>query len=266
MKELSIEEKAKHYDEAIERAKKWYNAPNVDKIPTFGNRVIDEIFPELKESEDKRTRESLLEYLHTLPNHYTHSGVCVLEWIAWLEKQGKPIDKIVKRAMTEKQRVLLTETNGDANIDWDTRSLKDAITLLKHGLNYLQEIEVKKQIMPSSRFGGCSEYISTRFDKEKQGKQGEQKSAWTEEDKNMLKWVIGYLENKMLNAPISEERTACKNAIAWLKDLKDRVQPQLQWKPSDEHMIELRQVISGHSYNIERLRELEEQLKKLREE
>lgn len=96
------------------------------------------------------------------------------KYISWLKKQGKPIDKIVKRAMTEKQRVLLTETNGDANIDWDTRSLKDAITLLKHGLNYLQEIEVKKQTMPSSRFGGCSEYIPTRFDREKQGKQGEQ--------------------------------------------------------------------------------------------
>ena len=35
MKKLSIEEKAKRYDEAIEKAEKWYNAPNVDKIPTL---------------------------------------------------------------------------------------------------------------------------------------------------------------------------------------------------------------------------------------
>ena len=63
-----------------------------------------------------------------------------------------------------------------------------------------------------------------------------QKPSWSEEDKNMLEWVIGYLENKMLNAPMGEERTACKNAIAWLKDLKDRVQPPSQWKPSDEQM------------------------------
>ena len=55
-----------------------------------------EIFPELKESDDERIRESLLEYLHTLPNHYSHSGVCAPEWIAWLEKQGeqKPADKV----------------------------------------------------------------------------------------------------------------------------------------------------------------------------
>ena len=50
--------------------------------------MIEHIFPELKVSEDEKIRESLLKYLHTLPNHYTHSGVCALEWIAWLEKQG----------------------------------------------------------------------------------------------------------------------------------------------------------------------------------
>ena len=64
-------------------------------------------------------------------------------------------------------------------------------------------------------------------------KQGEQK-AWTEEDKNMLKWITGYLENKMLNTPISEERTACKNAIVWLKNWKieqkpvDKVEPKFK--------------------------------------
>lgn len=42
MKNLSIEEKAKRYDEAIEKAEKWHNAPNVDKIPTFGNRIIED--------------------------------------------------------------------------------------------------------------------------------------------------------------------------------------------------------------------------------
>ena len=67
-------------------------------------------------------------------------------------------------------------------------------------------------------------------------RQAQKPAAWSEEDKNMLEWVIGYLENKMLNAPMGEERTACKNAIAWLKDLKDRVQPPSQWKPSDEQM------------------------------
>jgi predicted RNA binding protein with dsRBD fold (UPF0201 family) len=38
----------------------------------------------------------------------------------------------------------------------------------------------------------------------------------------------------MLNAPMGEERTACKNAIAWLKDLKDRVQPRQEWSEEDD--------------------------------
>ena len=48
------------YKDALERAKKWYNAPNADKIPTYSNRVIEEIFPELKESEDERIRKALI--------------------------------------------------------------------------------------------------------------------------------------------------------------------------------------------------------------
>jgi len=61
--------------------------------------------------------------------------------IAWLEKQGEHNAQIVKRATTEKQRVLLTETNGDANIDWDTRSLQDVKFMLKYGLDYIKKLE-----------------------------------------------------------------------------------------------------------------------------
>ena len=73
MKNLSLEEKAKRYDEAIEKAEKWHNAPNVDKIPTFGNRIIEDIFPELYEWDankkelveqmtDKKHKQYMLEH------------------------------------------------------------------------------------------------------------------------------------------------------------------------------------------------------------
>lgn len=42
MKELTIEQKAKRYDEAIERAKSELNSPD--------KRLIEYIFPELKEN------------------------------------------------------------------------------------------------------------------------------------------------------------------------------------------------------------------------
>jgi hypothetical protein len=94
MKEFTIEQKAKLYDEAIERAKKWYNAPNVNKIPTFGNRVIEEIFPELAESEDERIRKALMQNLKerfgTKGN--MGEGLDMPDVLAWLERQGDTFD------------------------------------------------------------------------------------------------------------------------------------------------------------------------------
>ena len=65
-----------------------------------------------------------------------------------------------------------------------------------------------------------------------------QNPAWSEKDKKMLKWVTGYLENRMLNTPMGKERTACKNAIAWLEEkLKGEQKPDTQhsteWSISD---------------------------------
>lgn len=77
MKELSIEEKAKRYDEAIELAKDSFNYPD---YPGFIR--ADVVFPELKESEDEKIRKSLIDMLK-------NDEKCYLKEIAWLEKQGK---------------------------------------------------------------------------------------------------------------------------------------------------------------------------------
>lgn len=102
--------------------------------------AIDRILAELAESEDEKIRHYLMNFVKindgvNLPPEDAKKA------LAWIEKQGEPIDKIVKRAMNEKQRVLLTETNGDANIDWDTRSLQDVKLLLEYGLDYIKKLE-----------------------------------------------------------------------------------------------------------------------------
>ena len=75
----------KKYKEALEKARQLCLYPTTK--PFISD--LKNLFPELAESEDEKIRESLLEYLHTLPNHYSHDGVCAPEWIAWLEKQGE---------------------------------------------------------------------------------------------------------------------------------------------------------------------------------
>lgn len=73
----------KRYKEALEKAKKLYGKYCI-------NNVLEDLFPELKESEDDRIVRCLLNYF----NHVRYNGLDlkdtdVDEVIAWLKKQGK---------------------------------------------------------------------------------------------------------------------------------------------------------------------------------
>ena len=128
----TIEQKAIAYDKAIEKIK---YAMDHGVQPVLNKEDLLDIFTELKEkeNEDERIRKEILDYID--------KATGCKRWVAWLEKQGESIDKITQRARTEKQRVLLTETNGEANIDWDTRSVQDVKLLLEYGLDYIKKFE-----------------------------------------------------------------------------------------------------------------------------
>jgi hypothetical protein len=90
----------KKHQEDLESAKGWLAIAkeNDNKIAV---QILENLFPELKESEDEKIRKGLIEHLKELkeqsvegshlkrPEHYD-------AWIAWLEKQSeqKPVDKI----------------------------------------------------------------------------------------------------------------------------------------------------------------------------
>ena len=73
---MTEKEKAKAYDEAIERTKKIY-----------GNGIIEEIFPELKEEDAERIRKNCIHFLE-LQKQYHAATFEIEECIDWLEKQG----------------------------------------------------------------------------------------------------------------------------------------------------------------------------------
>lgn len=83
MKELSIEEKAKRYDEALERAKK-INIEHSKRGFKSSDDVLY-IFPELV---DEIIREEIIDFLR-LPHPQFVGKRNHEEWIAWLEKQGE---------------------------------------------------------------------------------------------------------------------------------------------------------------------------------
>ena len=72
---MTEKEKAKAYDEALERAKKLH-----DKID------IKEIFPELNESEDERIKKAIIEFFESEDDNTTYSLVRKKDIIAWLKK------------------------------------------------------------------------------------------------------------------------------------------------------------------------------------
>lgn len=158
---MTKEEKAKAYDEALKRAEAAIDIA-ADKDLVKG--VATTIFPELRESEDERIRKVLVDMVNreTGFTGFPSQG----QVLAYLEKQKergeanfregylhgfedaqkeqKPTnnstrEKIISRATSEKQVVLISESSGEAEIGWDTRSLEDAKKLLEYGLAFINK-------------------------------------------------------------------------------------------------------------------------------
>ena len=80
---MTLEEKAKAYDELKVKASRIYHKENDVLIM----HTIEDLFPELKESEDEKIRKNLIGYIKGI----SKNEVCEEtkdSWIAWLEKQG----------------------------------------------------------------------------------------------------------------------------------------------------------------------------------
>lgn len=91
MKELSIEEKAKRYDTALEIAKEYFKANQ--KIGDLDeNDTLLGIFPELKGSEDEQIRKWIIDDIkYNMNNESLNNSEYIKKAekaIAWLEKQS----------------------------------------------------------------------------------------------------------------------------------------------------------------------------------
>ena len=87
---MTQEEKAKAYDEALERAKAINDEKDVDV--ESGTTICEYIFPELKESEDEKIRKEIISILRN--TYWTSNRNRFNELVAWLEKQGDK-DKLI---------------------------------------------------------------------------------------------------------------------------------------------------------------------------
>ena len=86
MKELTIEEKAQRYDEALKRAK---NTIEVNQTIPDIVECVESLFPELKESEEERIRQLLIRFVkYDMPDNYS-DDFSKEDCLDWLEKQGE---------------------------------------------------------------------------------------------------------------------------------------------------------------------------------
>lgn len=135
----TLEEKARAYDKALERARKLYNSEETSADVEI---ACENIFPELAESEDERMKKAII---HILYENYTDAavieGVEIAEIVAWLEKQATKSVNIDIESMVSQYKQRLKSQGGVEN----TPIVNMCLTAFRHGVeNVLEELNLKK--------------------------------------------------------------------------------------------------------------------------
>lgn len=273
----------KKYRDLVEAVKELQEAnPSDEGI----QKLVEDNVPELKESEDERIRKHLIGVVELYYGNTDEQEK--KDCLAWLEKKCEQkiadgtfvnVDDVRENFVKEVYRVLANDTTNDrAN---DIIYYFDSLpTIYLHtnkslpsdsddfDMNYILKTQTwSEEDRKMSRFIGnaitaddASIYLKSKgiqvidahawLEELKDKVQPQPK--WSEEDEKMRAAIIFTLAGFMGN----------EDKIDWLKSLR----PQLQWKPTKRQVLELSCAISGFSFNKPILVELEEDLKKLREE
>ena len=179
---MTQEEKAKTYDKALEKAKGIHSfSSDIAEI-----KRMEQIFPELAESEDEKIRKALLDLfkIENFNGYIALNGIDVDDVIAWLEKQGEQRSKLV-----------------DFGYNAKDSDLQEVTYFIPNGFH--AEMDGNKVVI----------------------KQGGQKPAkWTEEDEAHLHSITTHLGQWIERHPNTcGADIQCKN-LAWLESLKQRME------------------------------------------
>ena len=152
------------YKEARERCREFYNKLGNAQL----KKEVEEIFPELGESEDERIRKAIKILVEIKENDSIGLepvyGASYKEMIAWLEKQGeqKPVDESdVLMSLDEAIAHCKEKSCGDNACAMEHKQLEKWLIELK---------ELKKQnpadnVEPKFKAGDCAAQLSTPRDR-----------------------------------------------------------------------------------------------------
>ena len=203
---MTIEEKAKAYDEVFEKARKRYEYAKKEDNPIWCS--YEELFPELAESEDERIRKALICHLKADKIDFVSNGVTKDECLAWLEKQ-KEVD-----ILDDEERAFAD------NVDAFRESCDEAY---RTGYNEGVRVEREKWLEKKKESLHIPETCK------------ENAKSFTDEDERIRKDLIEFLDNVWhlgRNADFDKWGKAdCADWIAWLEKQKER-------KPIDEKAVD----------------------------
>lgn len=272
---MTIEEKAKAYDEALKRAKKY----NIDGAHAYQGTVVKLISPELKESED----EKIMKRIHLCLDECVHSDIIRDyerdECLAYLKKQ--------------KESLHISETckeNPDSFTD-DEKIRKDIIHYILYKATDISEEQehswityLEKQKEPhytkrNALFDKCvencdPEVMQSVSDEVDEMLRKEQKPVDYEEElekcrKNPLYFFDKYVKIKMKPAEWSEKDSLhLANAVlsaekewgnesctaTWLKSLPERfnLPPKQKWSEKTGKLcLEAASLLSDYAEGVE---------------
>ena len=197
---MTIEEKAKAYDEALERARALRQEAIDKEYAIDYVKDYEAIFPELAESEDERIRKALIKLMTVAGESYVMSatGFEKERLLAYLEKQ-----KEQKPA------------------EWSAKGRRGRIGSTPEHIRKKAENFLSKMEPPYDADDICSAYET--------GAMENANSSWSEEDEKMLRTIISdgsrgvELDSKQISwlkslRPQPKKELSIEKAIQWLDD------------------------------------------------
>ena len=222
MKELTLEEKARAYDKALEKLREFYRDYDTVSCLIDVKEELANLIPELRESEGEKIREEL-KALVTWVQSYSASGVTGEDaeaMLNWLEMQGKN-QKFANKEYTFKAIPRLLE------MIQPTDRAKSYCQKLIDSLEqegYSTDAKIVRERL--KLMNGETVAMATMDEQKHTGNVSE----WSEEDEVKINRIVACLEN--LNVPYND---ILLKDVAWLKSLKP--QPKQEWSEEDERTL-----------------------------
>lgn len=251
----TIEEKAKAYDEALERAKKLLlGNEHSNTIRSY----LEHIFPALGESEDERIRKDLIYDIERLPMQGVLTHRPTSEYIAYLEKQEQkplsPEDKVKHPLYVEGFEAGKEVGRQFENVFGEQKPIEfkndELVEIIKGEFEGFRNLLKKKGIDYEPQ-RGYWEGFARLFDSSAREYVKEQKPVeWSEEDEKKIHFLSRLIEFQVKDDEYcfgDGTMITKQGAIEMLKSLRPH------WKPSEEQMKRLADAVEswrgGIGYN-----------------